>query len=255
VAGQEQSTRLHSVIESKWISQSFKPMLHLVALLSNEAANDRPTPSDCGDGGGGVRVQTLGGNVTTLQGAGPTWTVAEVKSAIFSQLGTPVSDQRLYVDGPPSTAGVVGISRLELLRDGDSIIGDCGLFNLSGRVLLRSRGYEALRQQLEYSTNIVDTLLEAHYDSFHSSVQSIQKMEAQFDTLDGLTQSARGLVGDCRSSLGCRARENGAKQGDEIAALWERKVEADEALVLLARLRLRALAPEAEGQPDAPLER
>lgn len=115
-----------------------------------------------------------------------------------------------------------------------------------GAVHLRNRDYEALRTQLQVATDAVESLLAAHYDTFTNSVDSVQRMATQYQTLKSLSAEARALVADSREKLSlprATAEPDGVSEPpapeNRVLEHWEQQVEAEEALRLIAELRKR----------------
>ena len=257
--------RLHSEINPDFFSTNFKPMMQLVSILSAEARgragrlDDDEGGAAEGDEDGDLRVFTLEGSVVRLRGLDGRSTVDELRAAVKRRLGADFEDQRLYVDADSSARGGavltsdVTVARLDLLNDGASTLGACGVFRDGARfgaVHLRNRYYETLRKQLLVATDAVESLLAAHYDTFNASVSSVEKMATQYGTLKDLNARARAHVSDCREKLGLRKDapdlalaadpDEAADVHDRVLEHWEKQVEAEEALRLLAILRDKA---------------
>ena len=162
-------------------------------------------------------------------------------------------------DGGAPAGADVAVARLELLTDGAARLDECGVFRRAdgrggGRVHLRNRAYATLRAQLAVAADAVESLLAAHYDTFNASVGAVQTMAAQYVELRRLNADARGRAADARRRLGLAKGPPPATHplsGDPDAPLppppaapanrvlehWERQVEAEEGLRLLALLR------------------
>mmetsp|Transcript_29481 Transcript_29481/g.88163 ORF Transcript_29481/g.88163 Transcript_29481/m.88163 type:complete len:258 (-) Transcript_29481:15-788(-) len=245
---------LHSQIDPAFFSTTFRPMSQLVSILSAEAhgrgAADEESDGASTDDEDAVVVHTLEGATVRLRGLNRASTVDELRAAVRRRLGAGFEDQRLYVS--PDAAALLtseSVARLDLLTDGGLRLGACGVFRegaAAGDVHLRNRAYETLRTQLQVATDAVEHLLAAHYDKFHESVESVQRMARQYQALKRLNGEARGLVDDCRDRLGLRAapdpltaEEDAPRRGGRVLEHWEAQVEAEEALRLLAELRAR----------------
>jgi len=272
--------RLHATIDPAYFSTSFRPMNHLVSVLSAEAKHrEKLGPSGAreddesdDDADEALRVHTLEGEVARLVGLSAESSVAELRLAVEDQVGVSVEYQRLYVDGSEMThRGVLvdhSLSSLELLNDGSKKLGELGVFPARrgepplASLHLRNREYEALRTQLAVATQVVEEVLERHYDTFKETVADAQRMSDRFDQLDKLVADARRVVADARASLGLRHhahRHHPAMHDDHLtdAAVddddddddkaarvleqWEEAVEAEEVLTLLDELRAHCL--------------
>lgn len=273
--------RLHATIEPAFFASNFRPMNHLVSVLSAEAKNrqkmgspqvsfdedDDDDPDDPDIGDDELFVHTLEGKMVRVRGLSRLSTVTDLRRAVEAQAGALVDDQRLYVDamdkshshsGLRSAGELSGTARFELLKDGATKLEDLGVFPAElgeapvASVHLRNREYEALRSQLETATEVVETLLEDHFDTFNTAVASAQDMAARYETLKGVVGEARRLVSDARARLGLRHatdpgvvlldEEEEAKRSPRIIEHWEAVVEADEALSLLEELRTKCLS-------------
>lgn len=263
--------RLHATIDPAYFSASFKPMNHLVSVLSAEARHrhdaghdEEEEEDDDGsdeEGEDVVRVHTLEGKVGRVRGLSRHSTVAELRAAVQEQMGVRIEYQRLYVESGPWRF-VLEHSTLELLNDGSRRLGEFGIFPPT--VHLRNREYEALRSQLQVATEVVEDFLEKHYDEFARSIAEAQRMSSQYENLVKNIAETRRLVADARSNLGLEHYDGAHKKTDgssspsslladdcsddahpskknRVLEHWEQLVEADEALSLLDELRSRCL--------------
>lgn len=255
-------------------------MNHLVSVLSAEAKHrERLVPSehhedessseeDEVDEATALRVHTLEGKVARVRGLTEQSTVAELRRAVEAQVGVAVESQRLYLDSSEKThhVGMADHGSLELLNDGSRVLGDLGVFPARrgeqplAAVHLRNRQYEALRSQLAVATEVVEDVLEQHYDKFNDTIAKAQTIKATYDNLAQLVADSRKLVAEARAGLGLRHPNDRTRplledDGDEedtqpgrpkirILEDWEQVVEADEALALLAELRELCLRGE-----------
>jgi len=236
--------KLKAEVDPVYFSPNFKPMVKLVEVLSAEARratrttdeSDDDTPQTC------VRVHALEGAVATLD-LGPAATVRDLRRAVARAVGGAAADQRLYA----SAAG-----RLELVRDDEATLVDAGIWlqnERRGAVHLRSAAYERLQAQLATATGAVEQLLEERYGPFHESVSSVRTTTTQYQTLRTLAADAKASVGACRAQLGLRRPvevdgladpAEAPPAGAGVLEHWEARVEAEEALRLLAELRRHA---------------
>lgn len=284
--------RLHATIEPAYFSTNFRPMNHLVSVLcaeakhrqklvpgvsasqaveSDESGEDTDLDDESDDGV--LRVHTLDGKVARVRGLTEHSTVGELRSAVEAQFGAKVDFQRLYIDGSEKTHHARGFgfstdhSVLELLNDGSIKLGELGVFparrgeTAVASIHLRNREYEALRSQLAVATEVVEEVLERHFDKFNHSVAIAEQMSERYAGLADRVTRSRKLVSEARASLGLRHHNDRLvvqdyndddDDGHEAAGVksalvgggkfrvldhWEQVVEADEALSLLAELR------------------
>uniref|UniRef100_A0A7S3JS14 Ubiquitin-like domain-containing protein n=1 Tax=Aureoumbra lagunensis TaxID=44058 RepID=A0A7S3JS14_9STRA len=218
--------RLHSEIEPAFFSTNFRPMGHLVRVLSAEAkqrqkfAKDGKINQDDDDKSdvsevlaeeelaSVVRVLTLEGRVIKARGLNVMNTVADLRKVIAQETGASLLEMRLYIDLGTSQNRALGdlaaASSLELLHDGTRTLQDVGLLTAPEwrAVHLRNREYEALRTQLAVATEVIERILEHHYDDFAANFHNVEDLANEFDQFYNSVTQARACVIKARDALG-----------------------------------------------------
>jgi len=229
--------RLHSEVMPAFFSNSFKPMNHLVRVLSAEArqrerqktkkglsfvVNDndasdseedsatmsqqqREIYSDDDDEEEAVKVLTIEGKVVNISGLTPSSTVEDLRSSVEEKTGITVVEMRLYIDSAhlQDLRNLSDLSsRLEPLTDGAKTLGDLGVFSDNVAVHLRNREYEALRHQLQVATEVLEDVLEDHYDAFQENFERVRQMAKEFDQARTHVAKLKHVVKATRAQLG-----------------------------------------------------
>ena len=207
--------RLHSEIDPAFFSNSFRPMNHLVKVLAAEARQrerrkgkgysdevvEEGGPSD--DEEEAVKILTIEGRVVKIAGLVPSSTVDALRSAVEEKTGVTAAEMRLYIDAGATNLNLSDLSsRLEPLNDGSATLGDLGVFTEHVALHLRNREYESLRHQLAVATEVLEDVLEAHYDAFQENFERTRYMAMDFDVVRSEVAKLKEKVTKTRVALG-----------------------------------------------------
>mmetsp|Transcript_11544 Transcript_11544/g.34544 ORF Transcript_11544/g.34544 Transcript_11544/m.34544 type:complete len:324 (-) Transcript_11544:810-1781(-) len=230
--------RLHSEIDPAFFSNSFKPMNHLVKVLSAEArqrqknklkfgeeeqdvVKERTSSDSEEEEEEAVKILTIEGRVVRVLGLTPSSSVEDLRKAVEEKTGS--TDVRLFLDSAhlDDLRNLSDLStRLEPLRDGAATLGDLGVFTENVALHLRNREYESLRHQVRVATDVLETVLEDHYDAFQENFERVRKMAAEFDAARAHVAVLKARVLKTRKVLGLPesrvfAAQKGKKHDDD----------------------------------------